>query len=105
MHNNVESQSISKITCGEGRCQNDRKKKTITIYREWAPAFSPTPMPRLFQEADMSMVPMSINHIRNEAVDFSETLFVDEHRITFKRPVPEADITGFVKPFTPTVTP
>ncbi|XP_037787616.1 glutamate receptor ionotropic, delta-1-like [Penaeus monodon] len=51
----------------------------------------------------MSMVPMSINHIRNEAVDFSETLFVDEHRITFKRPVPEADITGFVKPFTPTM--
>ncbi|XP_047482975.1 glutamate receptor ionotropic, delta-1-like [Penaeus chinensis] len=53
-------------------------------------------------EADMSMVPMSINHIRNEAVDFSETLFVDEHRITFKRPFPEADIAGFVKPFTPT---
>ncbi|XP_069987004.1 glutamate receptor ionotropic, kainate 3-like [Penaeus vannamei] len=54
-------------------------------------------------EADMSMVPMSINHIRNEAVDFSETLFVDEHRITFKRPFPEADIAGFVKPFTPTM--
>ncbi|XP_042856228.1 glutamate receptor-like [Penaeus japonicus] len=52
-------------------------------------------------EADMSMVPMSVIHIRHQAVDFSEPLFVDEHRITFKRPVPEGDIAGFVKPFTP----
>ncbi|XP_037788540.1 probable glutamate receptor [Penaeus monodon] len=54
-------------------------------------------------EADMSIVPMSVSYLRSQAVDFSEFLIVDEHRLVFRRPTPEADVAAFVKPFTMTL--
>lgn len=51
----------------------------------------------------MSIVPMSVSYLRSQAVDFSEFLIVDEHRLVFRRPTPEADVAAFVKPFTMTV--
>ncbi|XP_042856795.1 glutamate receptor-like [Penaeus japonicus] len=54
-------------------------------------------------EADMSMVPMSVDYFRYQFVEFSEFLIVDEHRMSFKRPTPEADVGGFAAPFTLTM--
>ncbi|XP_037787617.1 glutamate receptor-like [Penaeus monodon] len=50
-------------------------------------------------EADLSMIPLSVNQVRAEAVDFSESLYVDQHNLFYKRPKAEADVVGFLRPF------
>ncbi|XP_069974761.1 glutamate receptor ionotropic, delta-2-like [Penaeus vannamei] len=50
-------------------------------------------------EVDMSGVTLSNDAARNAAVDFSEPLYMDTQVISYKRPVLEADIAGFIKPY------
>ncbi|XP_047487934.1 glutamate receptor ionotropic, kainate glr-3-like [Penaeus chinensis] len=50
-------------------------------------------------ETDMSGVTMSNDAARNAAVDFSEPLYMDTQVLSYKRPVLEADIAGFIKPY------
>ncbi|XP_069987765.1 glutamate receptor ionotropic, kainate glr-3-like [Penaeus vannamei] len=38
---------------------------------------------------------------RKEVIDFSEPVYQEEFILTYKRPVLEPDITGFIKPFAP----
>ncbi|KAG7176303.1 Glutamate receptor ionotropic, NMDA 1-like 6, partial [Homarus americanus] len=40
-------------------------------------------------------------NFRTYYTDFSEPLFMDDFVVTYKRPVLEADLQGFIKPFTP----
>ncbi|ROT72930.1 Variant Ionotropic Glutamate Receptor [Penaeus vannamei] len=47
----------------------------------------------------MSGVTLSNDAARNAAVDFSEPLYMDTQVISYKRPVLEADIAGFIKPY------
>ncbi|XP_071544368.1 probable glutamate receptor [Panulirus ornatus] len=54
-------------------------------------------------EAAVTMVPLTITPLRAEAMAFSEPLFNNEQRVIYKRPVPEAQVLGFVKPYTPMV--
>ncbi|XP_063600704.1 glutamate receptor ionotropic, delta-2-like [Penaeus indicus] len=49
-------------------------------------------------EVDMSGVTLSNDAARNAAVDFSEPLYMDTQVLSYKRPVLEADIAGFIKP-------
>ncbi|XP_042876135.1 glutamate receptor ionotropic, kainate 5-like [Penaeus japonicus] len=48
---------------------------------------------------DMSGVTMSNDAARNSEVDFSEPLYMDTQVLSYKRPVLEADIAGFIKPY------
>ncbi|KAK3863409.1 hypothetical protein Pcinc_030819 [Petrolisthes cinctipes] len=50
-------------------------------------------------EVDMSLTPLGISHWRWQLVDFSEPLFMDETRVIYQRPTPQADIAGFAKPY------
>ncbi|ROT80737.1 Variant Ionotropic Glutamate Receptor [Penaeus vannamei] len=56
--------------------------------------------PSLSAEANMSGVTLSIDAPRAEVVDFSVPLFMDEHILTYRRPVYESDLLGFIKPYT-----
>ncbi|KAK3891587.1 hypothetical protein Pcinc_004534 [Petrolisthes cinctipes] len=47
----------------------------------------------------MSLTPLGISHWRWQLVDFSEPLFMDETRVIYQRPTPQADIAGFAKPY------
>lgn len=47
----------------------------------------------------MSGVTMSNDAARNSEVDFSEPLYMDTQVLSYKRPVLEADIAGFIKPY------
>ncbi|ROT80738.1 Variant Ionotropic Glutamate Receptor [Penaeus vannamei] len=51
-------------------------------------------------EVNMSGVTLSIDAPRAELVDFSVPLFMDEHVLTYRRPVYEYDLLGFIKPYT-----
>ncbi|KAK7028182.1 hypothetical protein SK128_007354 [Halocaridina rubra] len=51
------------------------------------------------QEIDMTVTPLAITPTRAEAGDFSDYLFMDQQDIIYKRPVAEADMSGFTKPF------
>lgn len=48
----------------------------------------------------MTAVVLSVDSLRGRAVDFSVPLYVDQQAVGFKRPVFEADMLGFVKPYT-----
>ncbi|XP_063612658.1 glutamate receptor 1-like [Penaeus indicus] len=50
-------------------------------------------------EADMTAVILSMDSLRDRAVDFSVPLYVDQQAVGYKRPVYEADMLGFVKPY------
>lgn len=45
-------------------------------------------------------VPLTMGPGREQLVVFSEWVYKDSRSLTHKYPVPEADISGFVKPFT-----
>lgn len=47
----------------------------------------------------MSGVTLSNDAARNAAIDFSEPLYMDTQVLSYKRPVLEADIAGFIKPY------
>ncbi|XP_037803514.1 glutamate receptor ionotropic, delta-2-like [Penaeus monodon] len=51
------------------------------------------------REVDMSGVTLSNDAARNAAIDFSEPLYMDTQVLSYKRPVLEADIAGFIKPY------
>ncbi|XP_042892874.1 glutamate receptor ionotropic, kainate 3-like [Penaeus japonicus] len=46
-------------------------------------------------------LPLSVTSERLLALDFTETVFIDEFIVTYKRPDLKSDITGFTKPFAP----
>ncbi|XP_063612657.1 glutamate receptor 1-like [Penaeus indicus] len=52
------------------------------------------------REVDMTAVVLSVDYLRDRAVDFSVPLYVDQQAVGYKRPVFEADMLGFVKPYT-----
>ncbi|XP_068236124.1 glutamate [NMDA] receptor subunit 1-like [Palaemon carinicauda] len=52
------------------------------------------------KEADMSAIVLSMNAERASAISLSEPLFIDEQAVGHKTPVLEADVAGFVKPYT-----
>lgn len=52
----------------------------------------------------MTGVVVGLDFERTKVVDFSTYLFMDTEKITFKRPVLESDMAGFVKPYTPAVS-
>lgn len=47
----------------------------------------------------MTAVVLSVDYLRDRAVDFSVPLYVDQQAVGYKRPVFEADMLGFVKPY------
>lgn len=47
----------------------------------------------------MTAVVLSMDSLRVRAVDFSVPLYVDQQVVGYKRPVYEADMLGFVKPY------
>ncbi|XP_042870069.1 glutamate receptor ionotropic, kainate 4-like [Penaeus japonicus] len=49
----------------------------------------------------MSIVPVGVSQERSRAMDFSEFIYMDQQRLIYKRPFPEADMAGFIKPYTP----
>ncbi|XP_042855746.1 glutamate receptor ionotropic, kainate 2-like [Penaeus japonicus] len=51
-------------------------------------------------EADLSGVVLSVDAARSQVVDFSVPLFMDEQVLTYRRPVYESDLLGFIKPYT-----
>nr|XP_027209482.1 glutamate receptor 1-like [Penaeus vannamei] len=51
------------------------------------------------REVDMTAVVLSVDYLRDRAVDFSVPLYVDQQAVGYKRPVFEADMLGFVKPY------
>ncbi|KAG7170381.1 Glutamate receptor 2-like 11, partial [Homarus americanus] len=51
-------------------------------------------------EADMSGSPFAIDFERVEVLDFSVPFVVDKQVAMYKSPVYQADLTGFVKPYT-----
>ncbi|XP_047488141.1 glutamate receptor ionotropic, kainate glr-3-like [Penaeus chinensis] len=51
-------------------------------------------------EVAMSGVVLSIDEARASAVDFSDPLHLDDQVFGYKRPVYEADVLGFVRPYT-----
>ncbi|XP_050689951.1 uncharacterized protein LOC126982144 [Eriocheir sinensis] len=54
-------------------------------------------------ETDVTtMLIMSLK--RAMAFDFSDFLYIEEHSASYKRPVLESDISGFIKPFSPLVS-
>ncbi|XP_069955498.1 glutamate receptor-like isoform X2 [Cherax quadricarinatus] len=53
------------------------------------------------KEVDMSGTLMYMDASRQRAVDTSVALFINDKILTYKRPVPQADLAGFLKPFTP----
>ncbi|KAK7028183.1 hypothetical protein SK128_007355 [Halocaridina rubra] len=55
-------------------------------------------------EVDLSITPLMVTPFRLQAFDFTEFLFMDQQQLLGKRPKPEADITGFIKPFPPYVS-
>ncbi|CAL4098977.1 unnamed protein product, partial [Meganyctiphanes norvegica] len=50
--------------------------------------------------ADMG-TPMSASADNYQDIDFSEPLFIEGFAAAYKRPVPEPDFAGFVKPMSP----
>lgn len=61
-------------------------------------------LPMSWQESDMTGVVVGLDLERTKVVDFSTFLFMDTEKITFKRPVLESDMAGFVKPYTAVVS-
>ncbi|XP_037800545.1 glutamate receptor 2-like isoform X2 [Penaeus monodon] len=53
------------------------------------------------REVDMTIVPVGVSEERSRAMDFSEFILMDRQHLIFKRPFPEADMAGFIKPYTP----
>ncbi|KAG7164985.1 glutamate receptor 2-like [Homarus americanus] len=51
-------------------------------------------------EVDMSGVVFSQQYNRAKAVDFSEPLHMNDQAVAYKRPQPEPDIAGFMRPYT-----
>lgn len=47
----------------------------------------------------MTAVILSMDSLRDRAVDFSVPLYMDQQAVGYKRPVYEADMLGFVKPY------
>ncbi|ROT67309.1 Variant Ionotropic Glutamate Receptor [Penaeus vannamei] len=52
------------------------------------------------REVAMSGVVLSVDETRARAVDFSDPLHLEDQVLGYKRPVYEADVLGFVRPYT-----
>lgn len=52
----------------------------------------------------MTAHPMMVTHKRGRIADYSVPILYDERAIAYKRPQPESDLLGFVKPYTALVT-
>ena len=48
----------------------------------------------------MTITPVGVSHMRYQVMDFSSPMFMDETIVVYTRPTPEADVTGFIKPYT-----
>lgn len=57
-------------------------------------------LPCVAQEVDMTGVPMLINPERSRVVEPGFPLMSDSMDLAYMRPVLQADLAGFVKPFT-----
>ncbi|XP_047484984.1 glutamate receptor ionotropic, kainate 2-like [Penaeus chinensis] len=54
-------------------------------------------------ELDMTLVPIGMSLIRSKVMDFSEYIHMDQQTVLYKRPSFEADMAGFIKPYSPVV--
>lgn len=50
------------------------------------------------QEADITSL-LILSYERAKIFDWTEYLYMEEHSVTYRRPVIESDIAGFYKPF------
>ncbi|XP_070001337.1 glutamate receptor ionotropic, kainate 2-like [Penaeus vannamei] len=48
----------------------------------------------------MTIVPVGVSEERSRVMDFSELIVMDQQSLIYKRPFPEADVAGFIKPYT-----
>ncbi|XP_076068247.1 putative glutamate receptor isoform X2 [Oratosquilla oratoria] len=55
------------------------------------------------KEVAIAPGPIGLNYDRSRVADFSEPLYILDHRIVYKRPRIEPDLAGFVKPYTTAV--
>ncbi|KAK3853995.1 hypothetical protein Pcinc_039494 [Petrolisthes cinctipes] len=51
-------------------------------------------------EADLALGPFGLTYSRSRVVDFSSPILIDYYRILVRRPRPETDPIGFLRPFT-----
>lgn len=52
------------------------------------------------QEVAMSGILLTFSEDRAKAVDFSQPLYKDTQTLVYKRPEIQADLSGFLKPYT-----
>ena len=77
--------------------KNGEKQKTLINFSKYKDD------KHFLQEADLLASVMKMTDERYEVVDFSTPVAVVEHAISWLRPEMDADLLGFVKPFSLTV--